>query len=292
MEYRPPPRQPVLPPLEGESPVPARARPLAVAALIPDDVTRAYLVGELRGRADLLTCGCVHELLSLLARHRIDLIVVAPWDAVGARVAAVLRQVRDRLPSVPIAIYCALTTAAVREVVALTKAGADEVIFRSPDDHAGALWFRLLVAVNRRAANEALDALHSVLPTEVEPIISYCLDRAETGVRVGEVAAAFHVHRKTLANRVAAAGLPAPACLISWCRLLLAARLLEDPGRAVEQVALELGFGSGAALRNMLRRYTGLRPSQLRAKGGMRCVLEQFMCVASTPGRAATLPTG
>ena len=265
------------------SPAPVRQRPLIVAALVADDVTRACLYGAIRGRADLLTSGRVYELLAHLANNPVDLVIVAPWDAAGTRVAPVLRQVRDRLPSVPIAIYCTLTPDAVREVVALTKAGADEVIFHLADDNGVALWSRLLVSVYRRAAHEALDALHSVLPPEVEPIISYCLERAEVGVSVAEVAAAFHVHRKTLVNRMAAAGLPAPACLISWCRLLLAARLLEDPGRAVEQVALELSFGSGAALRNMLRRYTGLRPSELRDHGGMRCVVERFRQSALRP---------
>jgi len=265
------------------APATVRHRPLAVAALVADDVARTCLRNALRGRADLRACDRIHELISLLATTRVDLVVVAPWDAAGTRVAPVIRQVRDRLPSVPIAIYCTLTADAVREIVALTKSGADEVIFRTADDHAAALWPRLLISINRRAADEALDALHSVLPTGIEPIISYCLDRAETGVSVAEVAAAFHVHRKTLVNRMAAAGFPAPACLISWCRLLLAARLLEDPGRAVEQVALELGFGSGAALRNMLRRYTGLRPSELRERGGMRCLVKRFKQSALRP---------
>jgi AraC-like DNA-binding protein len=212
-------------------------------------------------------------------------VVVAPWDAAGTRVALLLRLVRDRLPSVPIAIYCPLAPDAVREIVALAKAGADEVILRAGDDHVAAAWSRLLVSVRRRAANEVLEAMHTLLPPEVEPIASYCLERAPAGPSVAEVAAAFHIHRKTLANRMAAAGLPPPACLISWCRLLLAARLLEDPGRAVERVALELGFGSGAALRNMLRRYTGLRPSELREHGGMRCLLDRFKESALHPSR-------
>jgi AraC-like DNA-binding protein len=260
-----------------------RKRLLTVAALVTNGVTDACLWNAIRGRANLVTCGRIHELLALLATEHVDLMVVSPWDAAGDRVAPVLRQVRDRLPSVPIAIYCELTADAVREVVPLTKAGADEVIFHAADDHAAALWSRLLVSVSRHAADEALAALHSQLSPAAEPVISYCLTRAEAGISVAEVAEALQVHRKTLVNRMAAAGLPAPACLISWCRLLLAARLLEEPGRAVEQVALKLGFGSGAALRNMLRRYTGLRPSELREHGGMRCLLERFRQSALRP---------
>jgi hypothetical protein len=35
-------------------------------------------------------------------------------------------------------------------------------------------------------------------------------------------------------------------------------------------------FASATALRNMLRRYTGLRPQQVRERGGLRCVVEAF----------------
>lgn len=57
---------------------------------------------------------------------------------------------------------------------------------------------------------------------------------------------------------------------------MIAARLLDDPGRTVEQVALMLDFPSGTALRNMFKRYTGLRTSEVRQNGGVRCVLHAF----------------
>ena len=56
----------------------------------------------------------------------------------------------------------------------------------------------------------------------------------------------------------------------------MAARLLEDPGRTIEQVALKLDFASGTALRNMFKRYTGLRTTEVRENGGVRCLLHAF----------------
>jgi len=56
----------------------------------------------------------------------------------------------------------------------------------------------------------------------------------------------------------------------------MAARLLEDPGRTIEQVALKLDFASGTALRNMFKRYTGLRTTEVRENGGARCLLHAF----------------
>jgi AraC-like DNA-binding protein len=98
------------------------------------------------------------------------------------------------------------------------------------------------------------------------------------------------VHRKTLVDRLKAAHLPSPRAMIGWCRLLMAARLLDDPGRTVEQVALKLDFPSGAALRNMFKRYTGLRTTEVRENGGVRCLLHAFKreLAAVTAGKRPT----
>lgn len=64
--------------------------------------------------------------------------------------------------------------------------------------------------------------------------------------------------------------------MLGWCRLLAAAVLLEDRGRPVDHIALELDFPSGAAFRNMLKRYTGLSPAELRARGTLTEMSRQF----------------
>jgi AraC-like DNA-binding protein len=110
----------------------------------------------------------------------------------------------------------------------------------------------------------------------VLPILRYCLEQGRRALTVEQVAQALHVHRKTLVDRLTAAGFPSPSALISWSRLMVAARLMEDPGRSIEQVALVLDFPSGTSMRNMVKRYTGLRPAEIRENGGMRCVLHAF----------------
>jgi hypothetical protein len=56
----------------------------------------------------------------------------------------------------------------------------------------------------------------------------------------------------------------------------------------VEQVALLLDFPSGTSLRNMMKRYTGLRSREVRENGGVQCVLHAFKreLAATTAGRA------
>src|SRR3546814_9586520 len=84
------------------------------------------------------------------------------------------------------------------------------------------------------------------LPICLTPFVTFCLEQARRAITVPEAAAALGVHRKTLVDRLAAAGFPTPSAMIAWCRLITAARLLEDPGRTVEQVALLLDFPSGS----------------------------------------------
>ena len=256
---------------------------LKIAALVPDVRAGGRLRSALKCKAELALFENLKELVLCLRRHRVDVLIVAPWDRLGLAVAPALLEIRKRLPALPIAVYCPLSAKAVREVVALTRAGADEVILQDVDEGSSELWSRLLVSVSRRAAAQALAHLRPFIASEIEPIVSYCLERADERLTVEGVAATFSIHRKTLVNRFAAAGLPSPNQLISWCRLLLAARFLEDPGRSVEQVALTLGFGSGPALRNMIRRHTQLRPSELRALGGWTYLVGVFAAFIASP---------
>jgi AraC-like DNA-binding protein len=60
-------------------------------------------------------------------------------------------------------------------------------------------------------------------------------------------------------------------------RLSIVVGLLEDPGRTAEQVALQVGFSSGTAFRNMLQRYTGLSSSKMRGEHGLARILALFL---------------
>jgi transcriptional regulator GlxA family with amidase domain len=157
------------------------------------------------------------------------------------------------------------------------KAGADDVLVRGVDDERATLSRILADARGSRTTFDVLQAVAPLLNAEGASILAYCLEHANRALTVEMMARDLGVHRKTLVNRLAAAHLPVPSVLVAWCRLLLAARLMEDESRATEQIAFALDFGSGAALRNMLRRYTGLRPNEIRANGGLSCVVAHFL---------------
>jgi AraC-like DNA-binding protein len=233
---------------------------------------RERLRGELRGR--LYRCETREALLLLAARHHVDAVLLEPRDRRGESLLPVVRAVRDRFPWIPILLYCAPAPDEMRELPRFCRAGVDEVVPRTVEGLGASLAAALRSARAPAVAAEVLAALEPAVAPNAVPILAHCLEHATTRLSVREVATAFGLHRRTLVNRLAAAGLPSPFAVIAWCRLCVAARLLEDPRRRVEHVAFHLGYHSASALRHALRKYLGLRPTELRECGGLARVVD------------------
>lgn len=245
-----------------------------VAALIWEKVARARLAESLRGQSAIRFCEHRSELVALLASGAVGALVVDKRDSDGKSTLHLVRRVRSAFPALPIVLYTALAPDASRDVLRFARAGVNDLIFRGVDDTRAALRGALQAAADDCLAKLALSEIEPLVPANVLDIVRYCVENARGDIGVGEVAAALSVHRKTLVNRMRAAGYPPPSWLISWGRLLHAARLLD--GRSVTQVATLVGFPTGTALRNMMKRYTGLTTTEVRRHGGMRCVLRVF----------------
>ena len=249
-----------------------------VLALLRDRQCRARWEEAVRGYGRMGYCERASELAPrVLAAKSVAAIVVEPCDDMGSSTAPLVGALRRDFPRIPVVAYCDHRRDRSTDILALARAGVHELVFRGADDVRPVLTSALASAVRHCTATELLEELQNVLPPNVVPVVRYCLEHAAEPLTVQRIANALGVHRKTLVYRLRQARLPAPRAVIAWCRLLVAARLLEDPGRTVEQVALDLDFPSGTALRNMIKRHTGLRPAELRARGGERAVRDAFV---------------
>lgn len=260
---------------------------IVVAALIWDPVARARLTEALRPDGLLRWCSQGSELTALVDAGLASLVVLDRRDRDGTSTLPLVRRIRQDYPSVPVVLYAKVSAESSRDVLEFARAGIDQLILQGVDDLRVLLRNAMELALDRASAKALLPELAPYVPASVMPFVEYCLEHARRNLTVEEVAYALGVRRKTLADRMSAARFPAPSTVIGWCRLLVAARLLEDPGRSVEQVALQLDFASGTALRNMMKRYTGLRSGEVRENGGVRCVLHAFKraLVAAGAGR-------
>jgi AraC-like DNA-binding protein len=245
----------------------ARTRNGCVMALLADDEVSGRLHHALGGEMTALPCRTASDVERTVSARRPDCVLVTPWDDLGRSSAATVHRLRSRFPWLPIAVYCHHEPRSAHEIAALTQAGADTFIISGYDDLGLSLRQRIAFAWSKRAAEEALVAPERWKTPESEPILSYCLHHSAEPLTVRSVADALSLDRSTLGRRLMAASLPAPRHLIPRCRLLCAARWLENSERSVERAGLPLRFGSGSALRHMFRRYTGLRPVEVRARG-------------------------
>lgn len=249
---------------------------MMVCALVWDSASRTRLQDAIRGQGSVRFCERQGELLALVENDLARVVVVDIRDREGRSMLDLVRHIREDFPSVPVVLYCAISPETSRDVLAFARAGVNDLVLRGVDDLRHTLRSALATAADHCSARLIVEELEPFVPATVMPMLRYCIENGRRSLTVEHVAHALHVHRKTLVDRLGSAHLPTPSALIAWCRLLVAARLLEDPGRSVEQVALLLDFPSGTALRNMTKRYTGLRPSEIRENGGLRCVLHAF----------------
>lgn len=105
------------------------------------------------------------------------------------------------------------------------------------------------------------------LPDALVTLLKMALRNAHQPLTTATLATAAGMHERSLRKYCEDARIPSPQWIIGWARLLMAGHFLDEPGRTIIQVAELLRYPSSCALRNQIRRYSGLSPRQLRVQG-------------------------
>jgi AraC-like DNA-binding protein len=250
--------------------------PPRIVALVIGARSRARIRGGLTGRADVRFCDLRRELVPLSASVQPSAVIAEPRDRAGDDVSPAVTALRRGMPTVPVIAYFADDRVSSGDILAMARAGVHDLVRAGFDDVSGALAAVLASATAACAAAAVRTELERMVAPDAWPFVSYCLARANGPISIRAAADALGLDRRTLVRRLERAGLPPPRRIAGWCRVIVAIRLLEEPIYTLEQAALRLDFPSGTALRNMLVRYTGLRPREIRENGGIRCALHVF----------------
>jgi AraC-like DNA-binding protein len=260
-------------------------------ALVADLEDRARLRTALVGLAELDFVACVAEVLQALRRDRggIRAVVLEARDGSGRPTGGLARQITRLFPSTTVIGYCSPRAEGSADVTALASAGVHEVVFKHLDEGAGLLRAILRSAEQACAADLVMHHLGERLPPRIRPFVEYCLTNPNNAHSVEQVAQALGTHRKTLVNQCKAEGFPPPGVVIAWCLILLTAGLLAVPGVTVQQIAMQLNFPCATALRNLLRRHTGLRPSELRTASAVAELCGQFLAADARHASVSSL---
>jgi AraC-like DNA-binding protein len=254
----------------------AKVRTRLVVALVLGRVARARFEQAI-GRTDRLVFVSTLAALraQLLGATVLVTIVAEARDEDGAPTAPLLREILALRPATAIIGYCHARSASA-DILDLACAGIDELVQEGIDDEGIALRAAFTGSIEACAARSVREAIQHLIPSVLRPLVDFCLQYPQEDHSVEGLARALGVDRKTLLNHSHRLALPPPSALAMWCRLLLAAAMLESTGQSVEHVSLALDFASPSSFRNACRRYANERPSTWRTPGGLARVVRRF----------------
>lgn len=255
-----------------------------VVAVVSDPHARRRLKEALGGEVTLRFTDDVSVFLRAARGGKMDVAVLEVGNGQGFIAAPVIAELRRGFPYLAIVVYAPLRPSTSAEIATACRAGADTVVIAGHDD-LGQTVGRLVADADERHQTQFVSSrVAAFTPAELLPAVQYCFRQHRRPLSVTDVAVALGVTRRTLFNRFARAGWPPPSTVAAWCRLLIAARLLEEPGTTVRGVSARLGFPSLVAFRLALRRHTGLSPTALRTRG-LSGLLEMFRASTHRPAR-------
>lgn len=246
-----------------------------VIGLVHGAVERARIASSLRGRSlEVRFVTRIAELTDAVAQARLPIaaIIVEVRDAEGLSVHEVVEDLHAGGTGTPLVAYCRPGAEHSADIRSLVLAGAHQLLFHGLDDAGIALRHILEAAQQASVGERAADQLMRVVPARLSAFVSH-VTRYPATQRVTQVAHALGYNRKTLVNHCAEVGFVRPHELLAWCRLAVAAELMVCSFRTIESIAIQLEFSSDTGLRNMMKRYTGLKASEVRERGGARCVV-------------------
>lgn len=201
------------------------------------------------------------------------LVLLEPLDDAGRSTAPLVERLRAEAPHIPLVAYCAPLDAEQAGMHLLARAGIHGLVLEGVDDAAAVLWEQLEAAACTCAAERARGAMRALSPSAMHEVIDCVCAYPARVHALADVARMLGRHRQTFVYHARQTGSESPGSLVRWTRLLIVAALLEHRGRTVESIARLVGYPSATALRNLLRRETGLRAQELRARGPFATVL-------------------
>lgn len=196
---------------------------------------------------------------------------------------AALRRIRVAFESHPVIAYYDPAGLPQRNLLELAQSGISDLVQLDIDD-SRPFFIRIIESASRASHAQQLAAmLEGDVPASMRSVLMFGLEHAGRNMDVPKLAASMGLSRRTLSWRMVQQGVPSPRIFLTWCRLLVAALLLEESGRTLDSVADQLNFPGGHALGAVFFRYMGRGIMSLRQEGVLDIALEEFRAVLSEP---------
>jgi D-alanyl-D-alanine carboxypeptidase/D-alanyl-D-alanine-endopeptidase (penicillin-binding protein 4) len=244
-----------------------------LAILEPDARASARLTAALTDAHRISVRASWGALDEMLAEGRVDGCLV-DCDHPDRRTAArQIASLRERYPELAIVAYTDSRHSG--GYFDLGKLGVDGVVTsRTPSTR---LRNEVDVAFSRARGERIARALSGRFAHPGPAALAWAVAHASCRTGVEKLAAGLGHTPRGLRDALEEAGLPPPARVLLWGRLLLAGARLGCDDRTVEEVAYSVGYSTSTSLARAMKKHTGLTPKQAAARGGMDAVREAIL---------------
>ncbi len=258
-----------------------------VTVLDPDERVRVDAAGE--GLYHTIHRETLADALDDLKHGSVGAVllgVVRCGQQLDRRIAAVVRE----YPSVPTVALLGAQPPTAEALLRIGNAGITRLVdVRVP---AGWSQLRRILATEaaRSADRTALTRIREELapvPDETWAFFEALFAASERNGTVQALAIQLQVLPSTLMSRFFRAKLPAPKRYLAYARLLRAARLFEDAGHSISDVANALEFSSPQAFGRHVQTYLGVSAGEFRRHYFEARMLERLLAELIRPHRSA-----
>jgi AraC-like DNA-binding protein len=208
------------------------------------------------------------------------IVIVDPYAGAAdrpPRLSPDLRTLLWEFPSATVLAALDVQPGHTRDLRTLGEWGVTDVVVLSEDDTHEALHRRLRSVEGRTLQRLLEGALPAMLSGRTRLMMMTAAEVVAAGARARELARRLHLSERTVLRWSSRAGLPPPRRLLAWMRILLAASLLDDPGRSVLAVAHACGYASDSSLRRAMQDFLGTGPTALRRQGAFTRASTRFL---------------
>lgn len=208
------------------------------------------------------------------------LVVVDPYEESrreNVQLSPDLRALLWEFPSATVVAAMEIRPGRSHDLRTLGEWGVTDVISLEEDDTLEAISRRLRAAQGRPLQSLLDRSLPPSMTARARSLLMTAAEVVSMGGRGRDLARALHLSERTVLRWSERAGLPPPRRLMAWMRILLAASLLDDPGRTVLSVAYACGYASDSSLRRAMQDFLGTIPTTLRREGAFSRASRTFL---------------
>ncbi|MBV9772311.1 MAG: AraC family transcriptional regulator [Gemmatimonadetes bacterium] len=169
------------------------------------------------------------------------------------------------------------TPAQLDHLLTLGRWGVSEVIVRGMEDTPAGIRRAVRFAQGKVLQAVLEEILPAYLSGRVRRILFAAAEAIGSGGHAPDLAASLGVTETTVMRRCERLRLPPPRRVLAWVRVILAARLLDQPGRTSQSVASACGYATEAGLRRVLQNFLGMGVTELRSRGALDTAARAFL---------------